>query len=93
MIRIRVNYCAQARAAAGVASDDIELDGARTPADLLAKAVFARGEKLRRILLDENARPHPSVLVFANGKQLSLTSTQPLLEGDEVEIVPPISGG
>lgn len=93
MIRVRVNYCAQARAAAGVAADDVELDGACTPGDLLAKVAQMRGENLRRMILDGNAKPHPSVLLFVDGEQIPANAAQELKDGDEVEILPPMSGG
>jgi molybdopterin converting factor small subunit len=93
MIRVRVNYCAQARAAAGVASEEVELNGACTPAVLLAQVAQLRGDNLRRMILDGNAKPHPSVLLFVDDEQVSVNSTQPFKDGDEVEIVPPMSGG
>jgi molybdopterin converting factor small subunit len=93
MIRLRVTYCAQARAAAGVASDEVELDGSCTPGDLLIKVAQKRGENLRRLILDGNAKPHPSVLLFVDGEQISVTGALALKDGDEVEIVPPMSGG
>ncbi|HYG76111.1 MAG TPA: MoaD/ThiS family protein [Planctomycetota bacterium] len=93
MIRVRVTYCAQARAAAGVASDEVQLDGACTPGDLLIKVAELRGESLRRIILDSSGRPHPSVLLFVGGEQVPVNAALALKDGDEIEIVPPMSGG
>jgi molybdopterin converting factor small subunit len=93
MIRLRVTYCAQARAAAGVASDEVELDGLCTPADLLIKVAKMRGENLCRMILDGNSKPHPSVLLFVDGEQISVNAAMTLKDGDEVEIIPPMSGG
>ncbi len=93
MIRVRVSYCGQARAAAGVETEDVELNGACTPADLLVKVAQLRGDNLRRMILDGNAKPHPSVLLFVDGEQISVNAAVALKDGDEVEIVPPMSGG
>lgn len=91
MIRVTVRYCAQARVAAGVASEEVELDGALSPAELLKRISQSRGENLRRMILDANERPHPSVLLFVNGEQISAAVA--LKDGDEIEILPPMSGG
>ena len=92
MIRVRVRYCAQARVAAGVAEEEIALDGACAPADLLAQLARTR-ENLRRVVLGGNDLPHPSLLLFVGGEQVSVNSPQALQDGDVVEIVPPMSGG
>jgi len=93
MICVRVRYCAQAHVAAGVAEEEIALDGACLPADLIARIASAHGDALRRLLLDGNGQPHASVLLFVGEEQTSVNARQPLKDGDVIEILPPISGG
>ena len=93
MIRVRVHYRAQARVAAGVAEEEITLDGACAPADLIVRIASAHGDGLRRLLLDGNGQPHSTVLLFIGGEQASVNALQPLKDGDVVEILTPMSGG
>jgi len=92
MIQIVVHYRAQARVAAGVAEETVELEAGCTPADVIVR-VAQRGENLKRLLLDAEQRPHPSLLVFVGGEQISVNAPQPLKNGDVLEILPPMSGG
>ena len=93
MIRVRVRYCAQANVAAGIAEEEITLDGPCAPADLIVQIASAHGDELRRVLLDADGRPHASVLLFVGEEQTSVNAREPLKDGDVIEILPPISGG
>jgi MoaD family protein len=93
MTRVRVRYCAQARTAAGVEEEDVALENACALADLLVKVAKAHGETLSRVLLGGNDRPHPSLLLFVDGEQVSVNAPQALKDGDIIDIVPPMSGG
>jgi MoaD family protein len=82
---VRLRLFAAARQAAGRGADDFELpDGAR-----LREALAAASERY--------AGEFPDVLsaarVWVNGDEPSEGAETPLRDGDEVAVLPPVSGG
>ncbi|GLZ34312.1 molybdopterin synthase sulfur carrier subunit [Lentzea sp. NBRC 105346] len=81
---MKVRYFAGARAAAGIADEDVELTGDVTVADVLAVVGERHGERLGRVLaassflLDGVAVRDRGVLVHA---------------GAELDVLPPFAGG
>jgi len=71
---------ASARDAAGVGRDTIE---GQTVAAVLANAVTRYGEAFAALL--------PTCRVWVNGEQAE--PTDPVAAGDEVAVLPPVSGG
>ena len=92
-MKVIVRYGAQARVAAGCASEEIELAAPISIKALLAH-IAARNEKgLRTLLLDTNGNTSPAVLIFVNEEQMSPGAAHQIRDGDEVEIISAISGG
>jgi molybdopterin converting factor small subunit len=89
---VTVRYTAQARDAAGVASEQIELSAECKLAEALQRLISSR-EKLRRVLLDDRGVPHASVLIFVDDEQEHALSSRTLQDGSVIDIVPPMSGG
>src|SRR5262249_28160960 len=92
MIRITVQYAAQARAAAGVSSESVELDGPRPVGEVLSELARRRPE-LSRFLLAATGRPHLALLLFVGDEQVAPGAGRPLLDGETLCILPPIAGG
>ena len=76
----RVRFFAQARDAAGTREAEI---GGSTLAEVLEGAVEHFGVELARVLEISS--------VWVNGEEA--TPDQPVAEGDEVAVLPPVSGG
>ena len=84
---VTVRYAGQARDAAGVASESLEADSI----DALLRVLAERRPSLKPLLLGEDGRPRPSLLVAVGDAQARLDA--PLRAGDVVTILTPIAGG
>lgn len=82
MARVRLRLFASAREAAGRADDELE---ASTLAEALAAARAAYGPAFSEVL--DHAR------VWVNGDEPPDGESAVLADGDEVAVVPPVSGG
>ena len=91
-MKVNVRYAAQARHAAGCSSETIELASPCSISELLLK-IAKQKEGLRNLLLDSNGNANGALLVFVNEEQISSRSPQQINDGDDVEILSPISGG
>lgn len=83
-MRVRVLYFAASREAAGSPEESLELPPGATTAQLLAE-LRARHPALESVL---------RACVFAvNHEYVQIEQSVDLKEGDEVAIIPPLSGG
>lgn len=92
-MRITVQYTAQAKEAAGTASEPVDLTDGRTVRDLLVRLAEQHGDRLRKLLMDGDGKPHGAVLVVVGDEQVRPNDPRPLKDGDVVSILTPISGG
>ena len=90
---LTIEYTAQLRRAAGVASEKLELARGGTLQDIAQQAADRHGEELRKLLLDEHGRLQRSLLVFVGDEQRATDSSVPLTDGQTVTFAAPISGG
>ena len=90
-MQVTVHYLAQLRRAAGCASERLEVELDVTVCDLFHQLAEIHGDGLRTLLLDENCRPHPSLLVFVGEQPAEYSGV--LREGDEITILTPMAGG
>jgi molybdopterin converting factor small subunit len=81
---ITVRYFAGARAAAGVASEDVELPDGATVAEVLGSLAERHGARLRRVL------DASSVLVDEVAVR---DRSLPLRPGAVLDVLPPFAGG
>lgn len=91
-MQITVEYTAQLKRAAGVPAETFELDDDGALDDLVQQIVRRHGNPLRSVLLGEDGRLHPSILVFVGERQLHADDGS-LGDGDVVSFLSPISGG
>lgn len=82
---VTLRLFAAAREAAGRATDTYELDAAPSVGALLDAACSAYGPTFAAVL--ERAR------VWVNGDEPAEGSATRLADGDEVAVLPPVSGG
>ena len=76
---------AAAREAAGRASDEFELPADATVDDVLAAAISRYGSDFAAVAAVSR--------VWVNGDEPAAGSATPLASGDEVAVLPPVSGG
>jgi len=92
-MNVEVRYSAQAREAAGVAVERVEVAEGASLRDVLADLARRHGAAMGKVLLDDGGAPHPSVLLFVNDEQVQWANPPELKDGDTLAIMSPISGG
>ena len=89
-MRVTVEFFGPAREAVGQARLGVDCKEPTTAQDLVARIARERGGRLAHLLLAED-RLSPSVLIAVNDVQAA--GPVPLTDGDEVTVLPPVSGG
>ena len=92
-MKVHVKYVAQARTAAGVTDETVDLAGSAGVTALLTRLADQHGKALADLLLEDGGQPRATALVFVGDEQVDWDSPPPLGEGDKVTIVSPLSGG
>ncbi len=93
-MQVTVEYAAQIKTIAGVASEVIEMDGPCPVAEIARQVAASRGEELAEILLDDDGQPRPSILVFQGEDQVRWDDTSTVVsDGDTITLLSPVSGG
>ena len=84
-MNLRLLLFASAREAAGRSHDEFELAGGGTVEQLLAAAIERDGASFARVLA--------TARVWGNGDEPEADGATELFEGDEIAVLPPVSGG
>jgi molybdopterin converting factor small subunit len=93
-MQITIQYESQARRAAGVSSETIEVpDGCRSICDCIRTVAAAHGEELKPILVNADGEVQPTLLVFLNDSQIVRGTESMLSDGDTLTLMTPLSGG
>jgi molybdopterin converting factor small subunit len=92
-MQVTIEYAAQVKRAAGVASESVDVDAACSVQDLLAQVATDRGDALKNILFDGDGVLHPSILLFVGNSQIHWDTPLKLNDRDVVTVLSPISGG
>ncbi|MCL4369702.1 MAG: MoaD/ThiS family protein [Chloroflexi bacterium] len=94
-MRVEVALFGPARDAAGQDRLTLELDEGADIRALLALLIAQHGDAFRRSLLQEDGTLWPTMAILANGRNVSLDRglATTVHDGDEVAIMPVISGG
>ncbi|MCH7989228.1 MAG: MoaD/ThiS family protein [Planctomycetes bacterium] len=92
-MQVTVVYAAQVKRAAGVASENVDVDATCSVQDLLTQVAAARGNALKNILFDDDGVLHPSILLFVRDSQIRWETPFELNDRDVVTVLSPISGG
>jgi molybdopterin converting factor small subunit len=91
-MKLTVRYSGLARAAAGKASEEIDLPAPADLRTLLAELSRRHGAAIQP-LLATGEHGAPAVLAFVGDQQVTWQSPVALKEGDEIMLLSPISGG
>jgi molybdopterin converting factor small subunit len=92
-MKLTVEYEAQVKKAAGIASEDVELDGPCTVQSLIVHVAEKHGDPLKPILIDSEGNLQKSILLFLGDRQIHWDDAPELSEHDVLTILSPISGG
>ncbi len=92
-MNVTVEYAAQLKRAAGIASETIEIDVPCTLQDLISNLANKHDDSLRNLLFDSDGNLQRSILVFVGDHQVRWDEQLELKDSDVVTLLPPISGG
>jgi molybdopterin converting factor small subunit len=90
-VRVTVEYFGPAREAAGLSREVVETEPC-TAVELVTRVAREKGGRFARLLLAGDALG-PSVLIAVGDRQATPDDPIPLRDGDEVAVIPPVSGG
>jgi len=92
-VKVHVECLGQLGRIAGK-SVDLELGPSAHSVDSLLAAMAGRfGDEFRRIVLDEQGKTRPSLIVLVNGAVVAKSHPATLKDGDIVRLLPAIAGG
>ena len=92
-MQVTVEYAAQVKRAAGVASESVDVEESCLLQNVLTQVAAARGDALKNILFDDDGVLHPSILLFVGNSQIRWETPLTLNDRDVVTVLSPISGG
>lgn len=92
-MKVTVEYTAQIKAAAGLGSEQVEVEPGCTVDQLVCRLAEQHGDPLRNMVLTEEGRPSSAVLLFVGQTQVRPDEPKQLADGDLVTFLSPISGG
>lgn len=92
-MQIKIEYSAQVKRAAGVASDLLAMGDAADLQATIRQAADLRGAAVSAILFPDGEQLHPSILIFVNDEQVRWSENPQLTDGQTVALVSPVSGG
>jgi len=91
-LKITVSYTGQIKSAVGVPSEQLDLTVSSTLTELVRRLAEKHSQAARH-LLGEDGNVQRALLLVVNNEQVPPGNDPQLTEGDQVTIMPPISGG
>jgi molybdopterin converting factor small subunit len=91
-MRISIEYFGPVREAAGAVRELVDIEPPAHARELIASLAKQRGGKLAALLLGEDGKLSPSVLIAVGDRQDSVENPVELTDGDEIVIIPPVAG-
>lgn len=92
-MNVKVEYTAQLKEALGVGEESVEVNDECTPAQLLGQLAARHGERFRTMVMDENGKKLPWIMLAVCDEAVGCDSPRTLRDGDTVSIMTPMSGG
>jgi molybdopterin converting factor small subunit len=92
-VKVTVEYAAQVKKAAGIASESLDVDEQTTAQDIVRQVARAHGAGLSDLILNGDGDLHPSILLFVGDDQVAWSLPVSLRDRDVVTILSPVSGG
>lgn len=91
-MKITISYTGQIKSAVGIPREELDLTAAATLSELIRGLAEKHAQAARHLLCD-NGSVQRALLLVINDEQIPPGSDPPLASGDQVTIMPPISGG
>jgi molybdopterin converting factor small subunit len=92
-MKIKVDYVAQLKDAAGCSNESIQVTDGTTVQDLVRTIAKAHGGRLAEVLLDETGALRGSALLFVGDDQVEWDKACPLRDGVTITLMSPLAGG
>ncbi|TWU09677.1 ThiS family protein [Symmachiella macrocystis] len=92
-MNVTVEYAAQVKKAAGIASESLDVAENSTAQDVVRQVAHTHGGGLEELILDGEDNLHPSILLFVGDDQVAWSLPVSLRDRDVVTILSPVSGG
>ena len=92
-MKVKVVYMTQVKSALGLPAELIEVQSPCTSRDLILQLANIHGDKFRQLVMDDQGKLLPSILLCIGDKQIGSDQAVELKEGDEMTILSAISGG
>lgn len=92
-MNVTVEYAAQVKKAAGIASESLDVAEASTAQDVVRQVAGTHGGGLAELIIDGDGNLHPSILLFVGDDQVAWNLPVSLHDRDVVTILSPVSGG
>ncbi len=92
-MQIRVSYATQIRQITGITGESLALEEGLTLQAMVEILCEKHGEALRQALVDDAGAIRRSLILCINDKHIAEPAEVKLTEGDELLIMPAISGG
>ena len=92
-MKIKVEYTAQVKKAAGTCTEEYEIPPGSTLQDLVKQIAETHSTALKPLLFPDSEVLHPSILLFVSNEQVLWEEPRTLEPQQVVSILSPISGG
>lgn len=92
-MKLKIEYKTQVKTAAGVASEEVELEGLCTLKEFIQHVAEKHGDPLKSILLDSEGNLQQAILLFLGDRHIQRDESPELSQNDVLTIFTPISGG
>jgi MoaD family protein len=92
-MRVSLTYFAQVRALAGIESESLDVEDGSDLGSLLESCARSHGDQFRQLVLTEDGKPRPSILVLVNGQPSAVNLSRRLAAGDSVSLLSAVAGG
>jgi molybdopterin converting factor small subunit len=92
-MKVSFQYFAQVRKAAGIDSEDLEVAPDADLAAALTAAAEKHGDAFRAVVLDEEGKPQPSVILLVNGQAARRDDPPQIRDGDSISLLSAVAGG
>lgn len=92
-MKLTIEYKTQIKSAAGIAREDIELEGDCTLKAAVQHVAQKHGDPLKKMLLDPEGHLQKAILLFLKDQHINWSDSPELTDGDVITLFSPISGG
>ncbi len=93
-MKVKVNYLAQLKQAAGISSENLVLEQPCSVQELVTQVAEKHGEPLSKFLLNPTTGSlSRNILVVVGDTQIDWDRPVPVKEGDVISFMSPIAGG